>query len=60
MDRNSNDRERDAYGRLMSVADRRGGSRTSSPRGGNDRGPGGWFGGSEGHAEAACRGWHNR
>ena len=58
MDRNSNYRERDEYGRFTSDDDDRG--RRSSGGGSSDRGQGGWFGDSEGHSEAARRGWRNR
>jgi hypothetical protein len=70
-----NDRERDEYGRFMSDDDDRGGSRgrggyssrsrddddddRRSSRGGG-RSQGGWFGDSEGHSEAARRGWEER
>ena len=69
---NANERERDEYGRFMSDDDDRGGSRgrssgrydddddRRSSRGGGNGGRGGWFGDSEGHAEAARRGWEER
>jgi hypothetical protein len=40
--------------------DDRRGSRGGSSSRGSSRSPGGWFGDSEGHAEAARRGWRNR
>jgi len=64
--------ERDEYGRFMNDDDDRGGrSRSSRGRDDNDdgrysrgrgseRGQGGWFGDSEGHSEAARRGWEER
>jgi hypothetical protein len=41
------------------MSSRRGGSSRSS-RDDDDRGHGGWFGDSEGHSEAARRGWDER
>ncbi|MBC7635756.1 MAG: hypothetical protein H7251_09160 [Acetobacteraceae bacterium] len=63
-----NDRERDDRGRFTSEDDQRGGRSSSASRGDSDRGNssndgrshGGWFGDSEGHAEAARRGAQSR
>jgi hypothetical protein len=59
--RSSDNRERDEYGRFVSDDDGRS-SRGSGRSGDSDRerGQGGWFGDSRGHAEAARRGWENR
>ncbi|MFT3977669.1 MAG: hemerythrin domain-containing protein [Sphingomonas bacterium] len=60
-------RERDEEGRFMSRDDdgrsRSGGGsryRDDDDRRGGGRGQGGWFGDSEGHSEAARRGWDER
>ena len=55
-----NDRERDEYGRFMSEDDDRGGRGGRSSGGGGGRGQGGWFGDSEGHSDAARKGWEDR
>jgi len=72
----SNERDRDEYGRFTSEDDdnrsrssSRGGYSSRSGRDDDDdrsgrssrgRGQGGWFGDSEGHSEAAERGWEGR
>jgi hypothetical protein len=68
----SNYRERDDQGRFMSDDDRGYSSRSSrsryedddddrrSSRGRGGQGHGGWFGDSEGHSQAAQRGWEDR
>lgn len=72
MARYQNMPDRDEYGRFVSDDDRRGGGRYSRGRDDDDRrmsrgydddrgqGRGGWFGDSQGHSEAARRGWENR
>jgi hypothetical protein len=42
------------------MSSRRGGMSSRSSRDDDDRGRGGWFGDSEGHSEAARRGWDER
>jgi hypothetical protein len=42
------------------MSSRRGGMSSRSSRDDDDRGHGGWFGDSEGHSEAARRGWDER
>jgi hypothetical protein len=42
------------------MSSRRGGMSSRSSRDDDDRGQGGWFGDSEGHSEAARRGWEER
>lgn len=54
------DRDRDDRGRFTSDDDDRRGYRSRSRDDDGDRGHGGWFGDSRGHAEAARRGWENR
>ncbi|MGN6151434.1 MAG: hemerythrin domain-containing protein [Lysobacteraceae bacterium] len=61
-DRGSYSRSRSDDNRSRSSSDDDRGGRSSSSRGGrdDDRGHGGWFGDSEGHARAAERGWETR
>jgi hemerythrin superfamily protein len=58
--RGSSDRERDSQGRFMSDDDRGRSRNYGSGNGGRGRDHGGWFGDSEGHSEAARRGWEER
>ena len=60
--RDDDDRDRDSRGRFTSDRDddRRSYSRGRDDDYSRDRGQGGWFGYSRGHAEAARRGWDNR